>query len=80
MKTNKRQLRDEERLSFLRGLLGGERWVSSRLIQSAIHRQFQDPTYKPEMDYLRSTEVIEFEDRMEGTSHHYFYRLVKRSF
>lgn len=66
---------DPERLEFLRALLQSGEWVSGRYIQSAVHRRFGDPTYKPEMDELRMDPGVDFEDRTEGTQHYFHYRL-----
>ena len=66
---------NEKKLEILRNLLASGEWVSGRVIQSNIHRLTGDPTYKAEMGILRRNPGVDFEDRMAGTSHHYFYRL-----
>lgn len=72
---SRRTTLDPQVLEFLENLLSTGDWVSARVIQSAVHRRFGDPVYKPEMDVLRVRPGIDFEDRVEGSRHHYFYRL-----
>ena len=72
----KRTAIDEERLEFLSRMLASGDWVYGRTLQSTFHRTFGDPVYKPEMDFLRKTRGIEFEDNMVGTQHYFRYRLA----